>query len=126
MSRLIARAETRDGRLLRKGEQPIWVDPQTGYVRRHVSPSSELPLDLVHVELPAGAEVPMPAAVFVGRPQLIWVLKGTLVFVEGPTRHTMEAGDCLELGPPADCAFRNETTKPCAYAVVVLRRDDAV
>jgi transcriptional regulator with XRE-family HTH domain len=62
MSTLIARAEAQEGRLLRKADQPIWIDPQTGYERRHVSPKSEMPLDLVRIALPAGAQVPMPAS----------------------------------------------------------------
>lgn len=122
MSQLIARAEAREGRLLRRAEQPLWTDPQTGYVRRHVSPPSDLPLDLVQVELPAGARVAMPASAYVAQRQLIWVLQGALVFKEGDALHAMEAGDCLELGPPADCEFRNETAAACTYAVVVLRR----
>jgi transcriptional regulator with XRE-family HTH domain len=121
MSQLIARAETKEGRLLRKADQPVWIDPQSGYVRRHVSPRSDTPLDLVHIELPPGAEVPMPAAAYVSRRQLVWALSGSLVFIEGETRHEMNEGDCLELGPPADCVFKNEGSKSCTYAVAVLR-----
>jgi len=121
MSTLIARAETVTGRLLRYADQPVWVDPQTGYVRRHVSPSSDLPVDLVRVELPPGAIVPMPAASYAFIRQLVWVLDGVLVFVEGQVRHELRTGDCLELGPPADCAFRNESAAPVIYAVVVLK-----
>lgn len=120
MSTLMARAEMQDGRLLRKEDQPLWIDPQSGYVRRHVSPRSDLPLDLVHIELPPKAEIPMPASAYAFLRQLIWVLRGTLVFMEGGTRHELHEGDCLELGPPADCAFKNESGKPCNYAVVVL------
>lgn len=120
MSTLIARAETPGGRLLRLADQPVWVDPQSGYVRRHVSPRSDLPLDLVHVELPAGAVIPMPAACYAFIRQLIWVLRGVLTFVEGDTRHHLASGDCLELGAPMDCEFRNESGEPCAYAVAVL------
>jgi transcriptional regulator with XRE-family HTH domain len=121
MSTLIARAETQEGRLLRKANQPIWIDPQTGYERRHVSPKSEMPLDLVRIALPAGARVPMPASAYAFVRQLVWVLEGELVLLEGAARHEMSAGDCLELGPPADCAFVNESGAPCVYAVVVLR-----
>ena len=120
MSALIARAEMQEGRLLRREEQPVWTDPQSGYVRRHVSPRSDLPLDLVRVELPPDTEIPMPASAYAFMRQLIWVLSGTLVFMEGSTRHELREGDCLELGPPADCAFKNESLKPCIYAVVVL------
>lgn len=120
MSTLIARAETRGGRLSRRAEQPVWTDPATGYVRRHISPQSDLPLDLVHVDLPVGASIAMPASAYAFARQLIWVLEGGLVFLEGAERHEMGEGDCLELGPPADCEFRNESGRPCRYAVVLL------
>ncbi|NUB23544.1 helix-turn-helix domain-containing protein [Azospirillum brasilense] len=121
MSQLIARAEMQEGRLVRQADQPIWTDPQSGYVRRHVSPPSDMPLDLVHIQLPPGAEVPMPALAYVSRRQLIWVLNGSLVFIEGNTRHQLGEGDCLELGSPADCVFKNETLVSCNYAVIVLK-----
>jgi hypothetical protein len=111
----------RAGRLLRQLDQPVWVDPQSGYVRRHVSPASDMPLDLVHITLPPGAVVAMPAAAYVARRQLIWSLSGSLVFLEGETRHVLDEGDCLELGPPADCVFSNETATACTYAVAVLK-----
>lgn len=120
MSTLIARAEMQEGKLLRVENQPVWHDPQTGYLRRHVSPRSDLPIDLVQIELPAGSDVPMPASSYALARQLIWLQQGELVFVEGDTRHDMRAGDCLELGPPNDCRFINESTVPCVYLVVRL------
>ena len=122
VSTLLARSELRGGRLLRAGEQPQWRDPVTGYVRRHVSPASDLPLDLVRVELPAGAEVEYPASAYAFIRQLVWVLDGRLTFVEGESVHDMLAGDCLELGPPADCVFRAPGPGPSVYLVVVLRQ----
>jgi len=120
MSTLIARAEMQEGKLLRVENQPVWHDPQTGYLRRHVSPRSDLPIDLVQIELPAGSDVPMPASSYALARQLIWLQQGELVFIEGDTRHDMRAGDCLELGPPNDCRFINESTMPCVYLVVRL------
>jgi transcriptional regulator with XRE-family HTH domain len=120
MSTLMARAETRQGRLLRKVDQPVWTDPETGYVRRHVSPRSDMPIDLVRITLPAGKQVPMPASAYAFLRQLVWVLEGELVFIEGQMRHEMKEGDCLELGPPMDCVFKNESNRECSYAVAVL------
>ena len=114
MSKLIARAETQEGRLMRKQD--------SGYVRRHVSPQSDMPLDLVRIELPAGAAIPMPASAYAFMRQLIWVLSGSLVFQEGETRHEMDQGDCLELGPPTDCVFKNESAELCIYLVVVMNK----
>ena len=120
ISTLIARAETHGGRLLRLSDQPVWTDPETGYIRRHVSPQSDLPLELVRVTLPSGKTVPMPRSAFAFLRQLIHVLDGELTFVEGSVRHRMASGDCLELGPPADCAFVNESAADCTYLVVLL------
>ena len=47
---------------------------------------------------------------------------GTLTFVEGPDTHVLEAGDCLQLGPPASCTFANRTRRSCRYLVAVARR----
>lgn len=120
MSMLIARAEMQEGKLLRFADQPVWHDPQSHYLSRHVSPRSDLPIDLVQIELPAGSDIPMPASSYVQARQLIWLQQGELVFMEGNTRHEMKAGDCLELGPPNDCRFINETAQSCVYLVVRL------
>lgn len=121
MSTLLARAEAGTGHLLRRDDQPLWTDPETGYVRRQVSARSDMPLDLVEVSLPAGKDVPMPASAYAFIRQLIWVLEGDLTFIEGAVRHELRQGDCLHLGSPADCIFRNEGDGACTYAVIVLR-----
>ncbi|HIE5389928.1 TPA: helix-turn-helix domain-containing protein [Enterobacter cancerogenus] len=122
MSTLIARAEMQEGKLLRRENQPVWRDPQSHYLRRHVSPRTDVPIDLVQVELPPGSDVPMPASSYALARQLIWLQSGELVFQEGETRHEMQAGDCLELGPPNDCRFINQTDVPCVYLVVRLNQ----
>jgi len=125
LSALLARTElSRAGRLVRAGDQLRWTDPATGYIRRQVAPApgSDLPVELVEVELPAGASVSFPAAAYAFVRQVVWVLDGTLSFIEGDAAHTLAAGDCLELGPPSDCTFRNDKKRPCRYAVVILRQ----
>ena len=122
MSALLARAEQHGGRLMRAADQPRWQDPATGYIRRQISAPSDMPVELVSVELPAGAYVPCPASSYAFIRQLIWMLAGELTFVEGATTHRLRPGDCLELGPPADCEFRNESRATCSYLVVVVRR----
>src|SRR6516164_5950840 len=124
LSMLLARTETDHiGRLVRAKEQSRWTDPETGYIRRQIAPApgSDIPLDVVQVELPAGASVTFAARNFASVRQLIWVLDGCLAFLEGEIVHTLSAGDCLELGPPADCTFRNDQSVPCRYIVIVLR-----
>jgi hypothetical protein len=50
------------------------------------------------------------------------VLSGTLRFAEGATVHELAEGDCLQLGPPADCVFVNPERRPCRYLVALTRR----
>ena len=125
LSTLLARAEgARGGRLARAADQPRWQDPASGYVRRQISPvhGSDIRLDLVHVALPPGASVAFPASSYAFMRQVILVLGGHLTFMEGDEAHELDAGDCLELGSPADCAFRNETGAVCTYLVAVVPR----
>jgi transcriptional regulator with XRE-family HTH domain len=112
MSTLIARAEMQEGKLLRLANQPVWRDPQTHYLRRHVSPRTDLPIDLVQVELPAGSDVPMPASSYALARQLIWLQSGELVFLEGDTRHEMKAGDCWSWGRQMTAGLSTKQTSP--------------
>lgn len=121
MSSLIARAEMSQGRLSRREDQPVWRDPQTGYLRRHVSPMSDQPLDLVEIELPAGSDVAIPAAAYAFHRRWVWVKAGSLTFVEGNETYVLDEGDCLELGSPQDCVFRNAGSAPCTYAVILVK-----
>jgi transcriptional regulator with XRE-family HTH domain len=122
ISTLLADADTAGARLVRHAEQPTWRDPATGYLRRQVSPLSDLPLQMVEVELPPGARVGYPAAAFAFIRQAIWVLAGSLEFVEGERVHRLQRGDCLELGPAADCTFANPGRGACRYLVTVVKR----
>ena len=107
---------------MRRDAQPTWRDPDTGYLRRQVSPLSDLPVQLIEVEFPPGAEVAYPAAAFAFIRQAIWVISGTLDFAEGTHLHRLRPGDCLELGPAVDCVFANRARAPCRYLVAVVKR----
>jgi transcriptional regulator with XRE-family HTH domain len=125
LSTLLARSEadaTGDGRVARAARQARWTDPETGYVRRAVSPQGATP-ELVQVELPPGARIDYPKSAFTFlRGQCVWVLSGTLQFIEGALTHQLRRGDCLTLGPPNDCSFINPSaTTRCVYLVALTR-----
>jgi transcriptional regulator with XRE-family HTH domain len=122
LSELIARAEGDDRRLVRAADQAVWTDPDSGYRRRAVSPPVGGPLELVEVDLPAGAEVELAADTYAFIHQQIWVLEGHLRFREGDEVHELDAGDCLQLGDPAPCAFVNPTRDRCRYLVALAKR----
>lgn len=121
LSALLALAERSEQRISLRSDQPVWTDPETGYMRRAISPP-HAPLELIEVILPAGVRVPYPAAAFAFQHQQIWVLAGDLEFQEGAVRHHLKPGDCLALGAPADCIFFNPGTETTRYVVALTRR----
>jgi hypothetical protein len=122
LSTLLALAEQTGDRLARLARQPVWRDPETGYTRRRVSPATGGVLELLEIELPAGVRVPYPSDAFVFQHQQIWVMRGLLRFREGADAHELRAGDCLQLGAPADCEFFNPGPASCTYVVALVRR----
>lgn len=118
---LLLRAEGAGERLSRAAGQPVWRDPETGYVRRQVFSRPDHPVELVRVELPARQRVTLPASSYAHIRQLVWVQSGSLVITEGSERHALAAGDCLGFGLPAETTFANETNATCTYVVALAR-----
>jgi transcriptional regulator with XRE-family HTH domain len=126
MSQLFARVEgapePRNGLVSRADQQMMWRDPETGFVRRSLSPPGTAPLELVWGELPPGARISYPAAslAFVADQQIV-VVAGVLTLTFGGTVHTLNSGDCLRYGPPRDVTFHNTGDARCRYLVALLR-----
>lgn len=119
---LLLRAEEDRGRVSRASDQPVWRDPASGYVRRQVFSRSDHPVEIVAVEMPAGAEVSMPADSYAHIRQALWVQEGELEIREGGEVHALRPGDGLGFGPPSEVTFANRSVRPCRYVVVVSRR----
>ncbi len=118
---LLLRAEGEGERLSPAVAQPVWRDPETGYLRKQVFCRPDHPLEITQVELPAGQRVVLPASSYAHIRQAVWVQTGDLVILEGGDRHLLSAGDCLGFGPPSEVTFANETAAPCTYIVVLAR-----
>jgi transcriptional regulator with XRE-family HTH domain len=118
---LMLRAEGQGEQLTRAGDQPIWRDPETGYLRKQLFSRPDHPLEIIRVELPAGQRVMLPASSYARIRQAVWVQEGSLVIIEAGERHELGIGDCLGFGSPSEVNFANETTAPCVYVVVLAR-----
>jgi transcriptional regulator with XRE-family HTH domain len=118
---LLAGGEEARGPLVRAADQPRWRDPATGYLRRQIFGRPGHPVEMVRIELPAGARVGFPASSYARIRQLVWVMKGRMVIEEGAQRHQLAAGDCLAFGTPADTTFANESANACTYLVAIAR-----
>jgi transcriptional regulator with XRE-family HTH domain len=106
----------------RRDEQPLWRDPQSGYVRRNVSPAgSSSPIRIVEVSFPAGAHVAYETRRREPRIyQQVWVLEGAIVVTLGDESHRLEEGDCLAMLLDRPTSFRNDTHQEARYAVVIV------
>lgn len=121
LASLLVRAEAGADRQVRVSDQPVWRDPETGYLRRQVFLRPDHPLELVEVIMPPGKSAVLPAASYAFIRQVIWLLEGDLVVIDPDGRHLLAAGDCLGFGQPADVTISNEGDAPARYVVALTR-----
>lgn len=108
--------------LARRGDQQVWRDPASGYLRRHVSPIGfPSALELVEVTFPAGESVAFENMTrSVETHQQVWILDGEMdITVEAET-WSLGAGDCLAMVLGHRIVFTNPTKKPARYLVALV------
>jgi hypothetical protein len=98
-----------------------WRDPQSGYSRRNISPPNyPSPIQIVAVELPAGAKVAYETGVRDENiHQQIWIQFGSLEVTVGRLTHRLDEDDCLAMQLNEPTTFRNRTRKSTRYVVVL-------
>jgi transcriptional regulator with XRE-family HTH domain len=111
----------------RLSQQSSWRDPQSGYVRRNVSPGGAAsPIHIVEVSFPPQARVAYETGA--REPsihQQIWVLEGSITVTVGEDRHRLSAGDCLAHMLDRPLMYYNHTRKTARYAVVIAAESNA-
>lgn len=124
LSRFFAEDASAGTPLARLGDQHLWSDPETGYVRRAVSPEGmPSPVDIVDVTFPAGARVifePQPSQH--GATQHLWLLSGRMRMTAGDATHDLCPGDCLFMRLDEVIVFFNPHDAPARYAIILHRR----
>lgn len=105
----------------RGADRSVWRDPQSGYLRRNISPANfPSPIQIVEVVLPAGASVAYETGTRdVNIHQQIWVQAGIVEVTLGKTTYRLAEDDCLAMQLNEPTAFRNRTRKPARYAVII-------
>lgn len=108
----------------RAADQPLWSDPETGYVRRNLSPAGfPSAIELVEVTLPPGARVAYDTGSRLSViDQQIWVIAGAIAITVGDTTHDLATGDCLAMRLDRPITFRNRTGAPARYMVALTTR----
>lgn len=123
LSALFASTAENASPIARRADQRLWRDPESGYLRRSVSPEGVgSPVDIVEVEFPPGARV-----VFERQPldrgitQHLWLFSGRLELAMESGPQVLEAGDCLFMGLEEAHVFHNPYDEPAHYAVILCR-----
>ena len=106
MSRLLRMVEDDFPPLLRRAEQSVWTDPDSGFIRRSVSPPSRaLAGEALECELGAGVTITYAASPRSGMEHHLLLQEGQLnVTVDGRS-HDLLAGDSLRYQLQGASAF---------------------
>lgn len=123
LSRFFAEDAPAGGPLRRQEDQHVWRDPETGYVRRSVSPEAAgSPVDIVDVTFPPGARVIFEPQPFdTGTMQHLWLLSGRMRMTAEETTHELHPGDCLFMRLDEAIVFSNPHDEPARYAIILHR-----
>ncbi|KKJ78196.1 XRE family transcriptional regulator [Kiloniella litopenaei] len=126
MSRLMIMVEDDFLPLVRRDDQTLWNDKDTGFERRSVSPpSASLGCEVLECRLQPGTEIDYPAVPKDNAPQR--ALEHHLVLREGELEMTVNGqsyvlrqGDCLRYKLQGPNRFRAHHKKGAFYTLVIL------
>jgi transcriptional regulator with XRE-family HTH domain len=115
-------AEQRPDPLARRADQATWRDPESGYLRRSVSPAATgSPVEIVEIEFPPDESVAFRNDHVAGKDQHIWVLDGALEIDLGSETFRLDKGDCFHMRFGLPIRFRNPSKRPVRYAIILSR-----
>ena len=118
LSMLLARTEADQGDHLSRDQQPVWVDPETGYIRRSISAAGVRGAEVTEVTLPGKAEVRLDVQTHAITAQQLLMLEGALIFECGHKAFRLARGDWLRTPDSGPRVFRNPQSKPCVYLLI--------
>ena len=120
LSGLMADVERPPHALTRRAAQPVWRDPETGYVRRILSPArTGSAVELVEVVLPAGARVHYGKPPFLAYDQHIYLLAGRLSLSLGDEPLDLRTGDCVHMTLERGATYEIRTSRDVRYLVAL-------
>ncbi|EXS33718.1 XRE family transcriptional regulator [Acinetobacter pittii] len=107
--------------MVRRTQQAEWKDPETGYIRRQVSPPNwKSPFQIVEIEFPALSRVTYETStnskVVL---QQIWVIEGQIDIQLGENFYALQEGDCLAMQLDQPIIYSNPSSKAARYILVV-------
>lgn len=121
LSRLMHLVEDDFTPLIRRDQQPLWTDPETGFRRRQVSPpAGPLNAEGLECDLPADTRIIYEQPPRPGLEHHLLLIEGRLSVEVDGTVHPMQPGDCLRYRLFGPSAFETPTKSGARYLLFVL------
>lgn len=121
LSRLMQMVEDDFRPHLPRAAQPLWVDPETGFRRRTVSPpSTALSGEVVEGELPAATTIDYDAPPRPGLEHHLLLIDGRLTLTLGDRARLLAPGDCLRYRLYSASAFATPADSGARYLLFML------
>lgn len=107
--------------IVRRNQQSEWKDPETGYVRRQISPPNwKSPFQIVEIEFPPHSHITYETS---GNSkairQQLWVIEGQIDIQLGEKNYALQEGDCLAMQLDQPIMYSNPSSKAARYILVV-------
>lgn len=121
LASLFDQPDSQPSPIARREDRQTWQDPDSAYLRRNISPPNfPSPIQIVDVELPAGACVDYESQIqHLHMHEQIWVKIGKLEVTVGSQPYTLGEDDCLAFPLNERIAFKNPESSTCHYLVVI-------
>ena len=108
--------------MVRAGEQISRKDPESGYIRRVLSPPHpNLKGELVEVWLPAGSVISYDVSPLPGLEHHLWMLEGVLTLDIDGTVFRLEKGDCVRYVLSGPSRFECGKKRAARYVISMVR-----
>lgn len=107
--------------MVRRTQQSEWKDPETGYIRRQVSPPNwKSPFQIVEIEFPPQSRITyeISETLKVVQQQL-WVVEGEIDIQLGDSSYALSTGDCLAMQLNQPVIYSNNSSQVARYILVV-------
>lgn len=121
MSRLMRLMEESYAPVVTRADQPVWIDPETGFRRRQVSPPSRhLKGEVLDCILKAGTRIDYAAPPCMGLEHHLVMQEGQLALTVDGKTHRLGPGDCLRYQTFGPTAFETPKHSGAHYLLFVV------
>jgi hypothetical protein len=118
----MAEAENEAPSVIHAKDQITWKDPETGYVRRILSPPHlNLKGELAEIMLPVGSSVSYRGSPLPGLEHHLWMLAGVLSLEVDGTAFRLEKGDCVRYVLSGPSRFTCGSRHPARYLIAMVQ-----